>query len=143
MPTNRIFKTRLHLLRLRLRKPEDRKSYYTLEVPPPDNWIPMVPVQSPQNELFLRRGTMKVPTQSGFYLLTARAVLLEPQHAFLVADRVIPRAGVIADRYFRRTRSADGSTFLWLARVSGPGRGPGWSGLRFDIVRPMTQAAST
>lgn len=111
--------------------------YYTLEVPPPDNWIPMVPVQSPQNELFLRRGTMKVPTQSGFYLLTARAVLLEPQHAFLVADRVIPRTGVIVDRYFRHTRSSNGSTFLWLARVSGPGRGPGWSGLRFDIVRDM------
>lgn len=103
----------------------------------------MVPVQSPQNELFLRRGTMKVPKDGSFYLLTARAVLLEPQHAFLVADRVIPRAGVIADRYFRRTRSSDGSTFLWLARVSGPGRGPGWSGLRFDIVQPMAQAAAT
>jgi hypothetical protein len=115
--------------------------YYTLEVPPPDNWIPMVPVQSPQNELFLRRGTMKVPTQSGFYLLTARAVLLEPQHAFLVADRVIPRAGVIADRYFRRTRSSDGTVFVWLARKAGQGRGPGWSGLRFDIVRNMTSAA--
>jgi hypothetical protein len=115
--------------------------YYTLEVPPPDNWIPMVPVQSPQNELFLRRGTMKVPTQNGFYLLKARAVLLEPQHAFLVADRVIPRAGVIADRYFRRTRSIDGNTFVWLARRSGPGRGPGWSGLRFDIVQQMAQAA--
>jgi len=117
--------------------------YYTLEIPPPDNWIPMVPVQSPQNELFLRRGTMKVPKDGGFYLLSARAVLLEPQHAFLVADRVIPRAGVIADRYFRRTRSSDGSTFLWLARVSGPGRGPGWSGLRFDIVQPMAQATTT
>jgi len=118
--------------------------YYTLEISPPDNWIPMVPVQSPQNELFLRRGTMKVPKSDGtFYLLTARAVLLEPQHAFLVADRVIPRAGVIADRYFRRTRSSNGSTFLWLARVSGPGRGPGWSGLRFDIVQPMAQATTT
>jgi hypothetical protein len=118
----------------------DVKIYYTLEIPPPDNWIPMVPVQSAQNELFLRRGTMKVPTKNGFYLLTARAALLEPQHAFVVADRIIPRAGVLADRYFRRTRSSDGSTFLWLARRSGPGRGPGWSGLRFDIVQPMAQA---
>ena len=117
--------------------------HYTLEIPPPDNWIPMVPVQSPQNELFFRRGTMKVPKDGGFYLLSARAVLLEPQHAFLVADRVIPRAGVIADRYFRRTRSSDGSTFVWLARVSGPGRGPGWSGLRFDVVQPMAQSTAT
>jgi hypothetical protein len=124
-------------------QPGGPQIYYTLEVPPPDNWIPLVPVQSPQNELFLRRGTMKVPFKGGFHLLNARAVLLEPQHAFLVADRVIPRAGVIADRYFRRTRSSDGSTFLWLARVSAPGRGPGWSGLRFDIVQPMAQAPRT
>ena len=118
--------------------------YYTLEIPPPDNWIPMVPVQSPQNQLFLRRGTMKIPTSGGsFYNLQARAVLLEPQHAFLVADRIIPRAGVLADRYFRRTRSSDGSTFVWLARVSGPGRGPGWSGLRFDTVRPMAPGPVT
>jgi hypothetical protein len=123
-------------------QPVGPQIYYTLEIPPPDNWIPMVPVQSPQNELFLRRGTMKITKPDGtFYLLTARAVLLEPQHAFLVADRIIPRAGVIADRYFRRTRSPDGRNFLWLARMSRPGRGPGWSGLRFDIVQPMAKTA--
>jgi hypothetical protein len=118
--------------------------YYTLETPVPDNWIPMVPVQSPQGELLLRRGTMEIPVSGGtFQSLKARAVLLEPQHAFLVADRVIPRAGLLANRYFRRTRAPDGSTFVWLARKSGPGTGPGWSGLRFDIVQLMTQAATT
>jgi hypothetical protein len=117
--------------------------YYTLETPVPDNWIPMVPVQSPQGELFLRRGTMEIPAGGGtFHLLKARAVLLEPQHAFLVADRVISRAGLLADRYFRRTRGSDGSTYVWLARKTGSGTGPGWSGLRFDIVRAMAQAAS-
>lgn len=117
--------------------------YYTLETPVPDNWIPMIPVQSPQGELFLRRGTMEIPKSGGgFELLKARAVILEPEHAFLVADRVISRAGLLADRYFRRTRSPDGSTFVWLARKSGPGTGPGWSGLRFDIVRQMAQAAA-
>jgi hypothetical protein len=116
--------------------------YYTLETPVPDNWVPMVPVQSPQGELFLRRGTMEIPAGGGtFELLKARAVLLEPQHAFLVADRVISRAGLLADRYLRRTRSSDGSTYLWLARKTGLGTGPGWSGLRFDIVGNMTSAA--
>jgi hypothetical protein len=125
-------------------QPGGPQIYYTLETPVPDNWIPMVPVQSPQGELFLRRGTMEIPAGGGtFQLLKARAVLLEPQHAFLVADRVISRAGLLADRYFRRTRSPDGSTFVWLARKSGPGSGPGWSGLRFDIVRAMAQAAAT
>lgn len=114
--------------------------YYTLETPVPDNWIPMVPVQSPQGELYLRRGTMEIPAGGGtFTLLQARAVLLEPEHAFLVADRVVTRAGVLADRYFRRARTPDGSTYVWLARRTGPGTGSAWSGLRFDLVRPMTQ----
>ncbi|MGI8771235.1 MAG: hypothetical protein ACR2JE_07350 [Acidobacteriaceae bacterium] len=116
--------------------------YYTLETPVPDNWIPMVPVQSPQGELLLRRGTIELPTSTGFVNLQARAVILEPQHPFYVADRVISRAGVLVDRYFRRTRSRDGSTFVWLARKSTPGRGPGWSGLRFDVVRDAAVSVS-
>lgn len=121
--------------------PGGPKIYYTLETSVPDNWIPMVPVQSPQNELFLRRGTMEIATSSGFVFLKAHAVILEPQHPFFVADRVVSRAGVMVDRYFRRTRSADGSTFVWMARKTGEGRGMGWSGLRFDIVRDMAQSA--
>jgi hypothetical protein len=117
------------------------KIYYTLETVVPDNWIPMVPVKSPQDELFLRRGTMEIPTASGLVKLKPRALILEPEHPFFVADREVSRAGVLVDRYFRRTRSADGSTFVWMARKSGQGRGPGWSGLRFDIVRDMAETA--
>jgi hypothetical protein len=107
---------------------------YTLETPPPDNWIPMVPVLSPANELYLRRGTMEVPTQDGFIKLQARGAILEPQHPFFVTDRAVPRSGTQVDRYFRYTRSSDGTIFVWLARRSGQGRGSGWSGLRFDRV---------
>jgi hypothetical protein len=112
--------------------------YYTLENLPPDNWIPMVPVQTPQNELYLRRGTMEVPTSAGFTFLKARGAILEPQHPFFVTDQSVPRTGVQVDRYFRYTRSSDGTIFVWLARRSGPGRGPGWSGLRFDTVNNVT-----
>jgi hypothetical protein len=115
------------------------KIYYTIETPVPDNWIPMVPVRSPQGQLLLRRGTMEIPTSEGLQKLKARAEILEPQHPFFLADRVLPHAGVQVDRYFRRTRSPDGSTFLWMARTSGSGKGPGWSGLRFDIVRALTK----
>jgi hypothetical protein len=69
--------------------------------------------------------------------LKARAVILEPDHPLFLADRVVPRAGALVDRYFRRTRSSDGSTFVWMARKSGVGKGPGWSGLQFDLVRKM------
>lgn len=111
---------------------------YTLEHTPPDNWIPMVPVLSPQNELYLRRGTMEIPTTSGFINLKARGAILEPQHPFFVTDRAVPRSGTQVDRYFRYTRSSDGTNFLWLARRSGQGKGSGWSGLRFDSVDKLT-----
>ena len=120
--------------------PDGPKVYYTIETPVPDNWIPMVPVHSPQGQLLLRRGTMEIPTSSGLQQLKARAVVLEPNHPLFLADRVVPRAGVLVDRYFRRTRSSDGSTLVWMARRSGVGKGPGWSGLQFDLVRKMAPA---
>ena len=119
--------------------PDGPPIFYTLETPVPDYWIPMVPVRSPQKELFFRRGTMLVPTASGFFNIKPRARVLEPGHPFFVADRLIPRSGVLADRYFRYTRSADGTGFLWLARRSEKGRGTGWPGLRFDLVRDLAQ----
>jgi hypothetical protein len=118
--------------------PNGPQIYYTIETAVPDNWIPMVPVQTPQGALYLRRGTMEIPTSGGLVKLKARALVLEPSHPFFLADHVLPRSGVQVERYFRRTRSSDGSTFVWMARKSGQGRGPGWSGLRFDIVQKMT-----
>jgi hypothetical protein len=109
--------------------------YYTLETPAPDNWIPLVPVRSPQGELLFRRGTMEIPTKTGFTTIKPRALVLEPGRPFFVSDRMIGRAGLLVDRYFRYTRSSDGTPFLWMARSSGLGRGTGWSGLRFDIVQ--------
>src|SRR5208282_5231161 len=103
--------------------------YYTVEIPAPNNWIPMVPVQTPQGALYLRRGQMEIPTQAGPYLVTARAELLAPGKPFFVADHIVPRSGILADRYFRRARAADGSTYVWLARKVATGTGPGWSGL--------------
>jgi hypothetical protein len=114
--------------------------YYTVEIPVPDNWIPMVPVQTSQGTLYLRRGTMAIPTTDGILNVTARALILEPGQPFFVSDHVIPRAGLATDRYFRRTRNQNGATFLWMARCSGPGTGPGWSGLRFDAVRNIAEA---
>jgi hypothetical protein len=111
--------------------------YYTLETPPPDNWIPLVPVRSPQGELFLRRGTLEIPTAGGLVKLKARARVLEPEHPYFVADRVVSRSGALVNRYFRYTRSSDGTIFLWQARRAALGEGTGWSGLRFDLVRDL------
>jgi hypothetical protein len=116
--------------------------YYTVEQPVPDNWIPMVPVQTAAGSLYLRRGTMEIPTAQGLLYVQPRALILDPGQPFFLADRVLPPTGILVDRYFRRTRASDGTTYLWMARKSGPGRGPGWSGLRFDLIQDMAKAAS-
>jgi hypothetical protein len=117
--------------------------YYTLEVPVPDNWIPLVPQQTADGSLFLRRGTMEIPTTAGILSIVPRALILDPGKPFFVADRVVPRSGLQTERYFRRTRALDGSTVLWMARKSGPGQGTGWSGLGFDLVRPLKGSAES
>jgi hypothetical protein len=117
--------------------PGGPKIYYTTEIPVPDNWIPMVPVRTAQGALYLRRGTMDVPTAGGLLKVVPRALILQPGRPYFLADHVISRSGVKATRYFRRTRARDGTTYLWMARKSGPSGGPAWSGLRFDVVRDM------
>jgi hypothetical protein len=112
---------------------------YLLENPVPANWIPMVPVVSPTGARYFRRGVMVRP---GYGDVHAAARLLQPQQPLFVADESIPREGADVTRYFRRTRWTDGSTVTWLAHRNRPGRGPGWSGLAFDLVRPLPPAPS-
>jgi hypothetical protein len=108
---------------------------YTLEQPVPDNWIPFIPVQTPNGALMLRRGTMEIPTAAGLVKLQPHTSILEPGTPYFLTDRVITPAGVTVQQYLRRTRCPDGSTLVWTARLSGPGQGSGWSGLRFDFLR--------
>jgi hypothetical protein len=118
---------------------------YTLEHPPPDNWIPLVPVlPSIGAASVFRRGTMDIPGPGNTVLpLTAVAELLEPAGPFYLTDRVVTPIGVSAQRYLRRTRLPDGSTVTWLANRSGPGRGLGASGLQFDYLRDATDSADS
>jgi hypothetical protein len=112
---------------------------YTLEYPPPDNWIPLVPVLTQSGEMMFRRGTMDIPGPGGTVTqLLPHAEILQPGSPYYLTDRVITPTGVEAARYLRRTRWTDGSTLVWMARKSGPGTGPGSSGLKFDFIRDGT-----
>jgi hypothetical protein len=115
---------------------------YTLEQPVPDNWIPLIPVRTPEGALMFRRGTMEIPTASGPVRLQPHTSILEPGMPYFLTDRVITPAGVTVQQYLRRTRTPDGSTLAWTARRSGPGQGSGWSGLRFDFLRATGVAPS-
>lgn len=113
---------------------------YTLEHPPPDNWIPLVPVlPAIGRAAVFRRGTMDIPGPGGtISQLAAHAELLEPGQPFYLTDRVVTPIGVSAQRLLRRTRLPDGTTIVWLANRSSPGRGLGASGLKFDYLRDGT-----
>ena len=112
---------------------------YTLEYPPPGNWIPLVPVLTQSGEMMFRRGTMDIPGPGGTVIqLLPHAEILQPGTPYYLTDRVITPTGIEATRYLRRTRWTDGSTLVWMARRSGPGTGPGSSGLKFDFLRDVT-----
>jgi hypothetical protein len=116
---------------------------YTAEHPVPDNWIPMLPVLSQTGALLLRRGTMDVPGPGGTVVqLRAHSSVLQPDKPFYLTERVVTPTGVEVWKAFRRTRWTDGSNLVWLGLQSGPGRGPGWSGLKFDYLRSTTLTAA-
>jgi hypothetical protein len=104
-------------------QPGDPPIYYELESVVPDNWIPMIPVKTAGGGLAYRRGG------------NAHASVLDPALPFYLTDRIITEIGTVATAGFRRTRGVDGSTYVWLARSSTAGAGPGWGGLRFDALK--------
>ncbi len=111
--------------------------YYLLETSVPDNWIALVPVRTPAGQPLLRRGLVYRPAQPAPVPIQARGQILEPWHPFFVTDIAVPRAGADVTRQLRRARWLDGTTYVWMARQVRPGRGPGWSGLAYDIVEKM------
>ena len=119
-------------------------AWYLMGTTVPDNWIPLVPVTASDGSLMLRRGKMAralAGAAAGQDLgIPARGQILEPSRApYLVNDRAVPAAGTQVARYARRTRWLNGKTFVWIARRARPGKGPGWSGLQFDLIQPMGQ----
>jgi hypothetical protein len=124
---------------LPVQAPGGPKQTYVLQTSVPDNWIPMVSVVSPSGARYLRRGILVRPGRGDVH---AAAELLEPERPLFVADESVPREGAEVLRYFRRIRWSDGSTTTWLAHQARPGRGPGWSGLAFDLVVPLPEGPS-
>jgi hypothetical protein len=116
-------------------QPGDPPVYYSVESVIPDNWIPLIAVITASGQRVFRRGLIEHPEGSGFVASPARASVLEPGAPFYLTDRIITSIGTVATAAFRRARGVDGTTYLWRARASKPGAGPGWSGLRFDYLQ--------
>jgi hypothetical protein len=115
---------------------DQNKLIYKLVTKVPDNWVPLLPVQSSEG-LRLRRGkVLKVDGPPEF--VEAQGRILNPDGAsdqgLRIFEEEIPREGVRVTRSYQYTRWFDGSTHLWVGRRKQIGSGEGSSGLRFDVV---------
>lgn len=120
---------------LPLPEPAPTPLAYQLATQVPQNWIPLVPVRdSPTDPLRLRRAQLLQGGPEGLEEPEPLGRILLPDQALELQDQEVPRSGSRVYSAFQCARAADGSTHLWLARRKSPGRGEGFSGLRFDVV---------
>jgi len=110
---------------------------YRLRTEPPPYWFPLLPQRAQpadpamtfQLGLLPRDGEPTPPRPRGRLL----GPLAGPPRVAVREDEV-PREGARVTRAYQLARWIDGSTFLWLGRRKGIGRGEGSSGLRFDVT---------
>ena len=101
----------------------------------PENWIPYIAVRREvgKRSILLERANMirNDLTLSPDPLLP-KTLLLNSSPK--VNEETVSRAGLKVRLNYQRTRWINGSTYLWMGRSVGPGRGEGSSGLRFDYL---------
>jgi hypothetical protein len=110
---------------------------YQLATSVPNHWIPFLPVRIDPSrpDIRLRRGKALLDQNDTPAFSRPLGRILEPERQDLsLFEEEVPRSGLRLVRQFQYARWLDGSTFLWLARRKGVGRGEGSSGLRFDSV---------
>ncbi len=115
----------------------DEMLKYQLATEVPDNWVPLIPVQS-SSGLRLKRGKV-LKADGSQQLVAAKGRILNPEGAagngLAIFEEEIPREGIRVTRTYQLARWQDGSTHLWIGRRKSVGRGEGSSGLKFDIAK--------
>ena len=82
----------------------------------------------------LKRGRMLQHRGEELKEILPKGRILEPESDLRLREEEVQRTGALVDRAFQLARWVDGSTHLWMARRKRPGRGEGWSGLRYDFL---------
>jgi hypothetical protein len=109
---------------------------YRLTSSVPANWIPYITIHTGNNlrEIQFQHAAMLSSSENGGQIVTqGRSLLL--RHAGIshrINEEAVSRAGTAVRLCVQRARWIDGSTHVWLGQKTGPGRGEGSSGLRFD-----------
>jgi hypothetical protein len=120
--------------------PEPTGSFaYRLAGSVPEHWLPLLPERTRPDDpsLGLRLGALPRSLPDGSTeLIPPLGRLLQPPGGgdLVLSEEEVPREGARITRAYQLARWLDGSTFLWLARRKGVGRGEGSSGLRFDAM---------
>ena len=117
----------------------DDTLHYRLATTVPDYWLPLVPVRidPARPDIRLQRGRVLLDRDGQPVAPGALGRVLEPGAPLSLFEEEVPRAGARVTRAWQYARWVDGTTHLWIGRRKGPGRGEGWSGLRFDVVEPL------
>jgi hypothetical protein len=115
--------------------PADADLIYTLATEVPEHWIPLVPALDPATAAMrLLRARMLLHRGQELHALQPEGRILEPERDLRLQDEEVPRAGAHVTRNYHYARWIDGSAHLWMGRRKRPGRGEGWSGLRYDFI---------
>ena len=108
----------------------------------PPHWFPFQPVKvAGGDEIVLERAALLPLDQGAATVPVPRGKILAPSALpaatpYRVREEEVPREGTRVTRLVRRSRGADGTTHVWIARTRSVGTGEGWSGLRFDRAVP-------
>jgi hypothetical protein len=118
---------------------DDKVLHYRLSTTVLDYWLPLVPVRidAARPDIRLQRGRVLLDRDGQPVTPAALGRVLEPGAPVSLFEEEVPRAGARVTRAWQYARWVDGTTHLWVGRRKGPGRGEGWSGLRFDVVEPL------
>jgi hypothetical protein len=122
---------------------------YLLGTDVSESWVPFLPVHvgAGTREIQLQRAALLRFLQegSGPQPVVPRTSILsygldgsEELEPYLIDEEEVPRTGVTVSGALRRARWIDGRTVVWHARGVTTGRGEVDSGLRFDVVEPVS-----
>jgi hypothetical protein len=122
----------------------DAELLYRLATPVPDHWHPFVPVRpagaAPASGAIQlqRRALVRVHPDGTSESVRPRGRVLTAAEPLVLEEEEVPRSGVVVTRNLQLARWTDGRTVLWSGRRKRPATGEGSSGLRFDVVTPLS-----
>ena len=131
---------------------ENARIRYQVMTSVPEQWIPFIPVHVPDDvrEIQLQRAAMprilegdparprKVQPRTA---LIREGLDRTPAVPYFLHEEEVPRAGIRVTQGYQRTRWRDGRAWVWLGVRKQTGRGEAESGLAFDRIVNVPDAA--